>query len=154
MAHQFILDAPETLPYVDIQRDFDAPVEKLWIAHTDPAIVTQWIGHRVTQWDWQPGGRFAFEHDFEGQILKFWGRFHNIREGEFIAQTFEFEQNPDKPTIEFLWFESLGPNLSRCRGHAVYFDMASRNAMTAGDIDFSAGVIEGYAKLDAILAAM
>lgn len=154
MTHEFILHAPDDLPYVDIQRDFDAPVEKLWIAHSDPALVGQWIGHRVAEYDLRQGGRFRFEHDFEGQVLKFWGIFHNVHEGRFIAQTFEFENKPDKPTIEFLHFESLGPNLSRLRGHAVYYDMDERNAMTQGPVDFSVGVVAGYRKLDEILASL
>ena len=36
-----------TVPLVRIVREFDAPVDKVFRAHTDPELVVQWIGPRA-----------------------------------------------------------------------------------------------------------
>ncbi len=69
--------------YVVFARDFAAPPEALFRAHTDPAIVQRWsTGPEggtmpVCDLDARPGGRFHYGWEHEGYS------FH--AEGEFIA---------------------------------------------------------------------
>ena len=56
------------------------------------------------------------------------GVFHNVRENEFIIQTFEFEGAPDMVNIEFMWFEDLGDGRSRLRGRSICPNIEARDA--------------------------
>jgi peptide/nickel transport system substrate-binding protein/oligopeptide transport system substrate-binding protein len=38
------ITAPEGLPFIDIEREFDAPVAAVFNAHRDPELVRQWLG--------------------------------------------------------------------------------------------------------------
>src|SRR5258708_9839901 len=51
------------VPLVRITRDFDAPPEKVFRAHTDPDLVVQWLGPRSLQmridyYDCRTGGPY------------------------------------------------------------------------------------------------
>src|SRR5258708_27160177 len=56
-----IVADPE-VPLVRITRDFDAPPEKVFRAHTDPELVVRWLGPRslemhIDHYDCRTGGR-------------------------------------------------------------------------------------------------
>ena len=38
------ISAPKASPYIDLERTFEAPVELLYRAHTDPELLKQWLG--------------------------------------------------------------------------------------------------------------
>src|SRR5690606_31630756 len=64
--------APEGLSFVDFEREFDAPVEAVFAAHRDPALVAKWMGPDgyeadMTEWDFRSGGNWSYVHrDPEG----------------------------------------------------------------------------------------
>ncbi|BDZ55375.1 SRPBCC family protein [Agromyces marinus] len=150
------IDAPEGLPYIDIERVFDAPVDAVFDAHRDPDKVRQWLGPdgyemRIERWDFRPQGGYRYVHtDPQGGDWAFNGTFHSVRENEFAVQTFEFEGAPDVVSIEAMTFEDLGDGRTRLRAHAVYPTLESRDAMV--EHGMADGVIQGYARLDALLA--
>jgi uncharacterized protein YndB with AHSA1/START domain len=151
------ISAPEGLPFIDIEREFDAPVAAVFNAHRDPELVKQWLGPdgyemTIERWDFVPQGGYRYLHtNPEGESFAFNGVFHSVRENEFAIQTFEFEGYPDVVAIESATFEDLGGGRSRLKIHSVYPDVASRDGMVASDME--TGVREGYARLDEILAA-
>jgi uncharacterized protein YndB with AHSA1/START domain len=151
------ISAPEGLPFIDIEREFDAPVAAVFNAHRDPELVKQWLGPEgyemtIERWDFVPQGGYRYLHtNPEGESFAFNGVFHSVRENEFAIQTFEFEGYPDVVAIESATFEDLGGGRSRLKIHSVYPDVASRDGMVASDME--TGVREGYARLDEILAA-
>ena len=46
MTNQLKITAPEGLPYIDFEREFDFPVADVFRAHKDPELVAQWLGPR------------------------------------------------------------------------------------------------------------
>jgi uncharacterized protein YndB with AHSA1/START domain len=157
MTNPVTITAPEGLPFIDLEREFDAPVEAVFDAHRDPELVKQWLGPNgyemtIQRWDFVPQGGYRYIHtNPEGESFAFNGVFHSVRENEFAIQTFEFEGYPDVVAIESATFEDLGGGRSRLKIHSVYPDVASRDGMVASGME--TGVREGYARLDDLVAA-
>lgn len=150
------ITAPEGLPFIDIEREFDAPVAAVFNAHRDPELITRWLGPEgyemtVDRWDFVSQGGYRYVHtDPQGESYGFNGTFHTVRENEFAIQTFEFEGYPDVVAIESLTFEDLGDGRTRLRIHSTYPSVEARDGMVQSNMEL--GVREGYARLDAILA--
>jgi len=155
--HPVTVNAPEGLPFIEIVREFDAPVEAVFRAHRDPELVTQWLGPRgyemeIERWDFTSQGGYRYVHrNPEGEEYAFNGTFHTVRENEFAVQTFEFEGVPDVVAIETMTFEDLGDGRTRLRGWSTYPSVEARDGMVASGME--GGLREGYERLDAILDA-
>ena len=86
MTNPLIVNTPEGLPFIEFEREFDAPVDAVFRAHRDPDLVKQWLGPRgyemeVDVYDFTPGGRWRYIHrNPEGEEYAFHGVFHTIRE--------------------------------------------------------------------------
>jgi uncharacterized protein YndB with AHSA1/START domain len=149
--------APEGVPFIDFEREFDAPVEAVFRAHAEPDLVKQWLGPRgyemkIEHFDFRTGGGYRYVHSNQaGEEFAFNGVFHTVRPNEFAIQTFEFEGFPDVVSIESITFEDLGGGRSRIRGHSVYPSLESRDGMVASNME--TGMSEGYERLDELLAA-
>ena len=57
--------APEGLPFIDFEREFDHPVEKVFRAHQDSDLFRQWIGAgsddlTLEAHEFRSGGRYRF----------------------------------------------------------------------------------------------
>ena len=151
------VNAPEGLPFIEIVREFDAPVEAVFRAHRDPELVKQWLGPRgyemdIERWDFTSQGGYRYVHrNPEGEEYAFNGTFHTVRENEFAVQTFEFEGLPDVVAIESMTFEDLGDGRTRLRIHSTYPTVEARDGMVASGME--GGLREGYERLDAVLDA-
>lgn len=157
MTNSLSLSLPDGQPYFDYTRDFDAPVEAVFHAHSDPEILGRWLGPNgyemvVEQHDFRTGGRYRYLHrDPDGEEFWFNGVFHVVRENAFVIQTFEFEGVPDVVSIETLTFEDLGDGRTRLVGHATYPSLEARDAMAESGMEV--GMSQGYERLDTILRA-
>ena len=65
MSNKTEIHVDSEVPLVRITREFDAPPEKVFRAHTDPALIVQWLGPRdlameVERYDCH---REGYEHD-------------------------------------------------------------------------------------------
>ena len=144
------------VPLVRITREFDAPPEKVFRAHTDPELVVQWLGPRglvmtVDHYDCRTGGAYRYFHaDGEGNQYGFHGSFHEVRPTELIVQTFTFEGVPDGVALEKLVFEDLGDGRTRLKATSLVDSFADRDAFVASGME--EGVREGYERLDELLA--
>jgi uncharacterized protein YndB with AHSA1/START domain len=150
---QIIVD-PD-VPLVRIVRDFDAPPEKVFRAHTDPEIFKQWNGPDgyeidIETFDCRTGGAWRYKASGEGWEGWFRGSFHEIRPNEVIIQTFNYEDIPDGVALERIEFEDLGDGRTRLTSTSVVDSFEGRDAFVASGMEV--GVIEGYRRLDAILA--
>lgn len=147
--------APEGLPFIDFEREFDHPVEKVFEAHRNPDLYRRWVGPNdydldLQEYDFVTGGQWRFvQRDEGGNEYAFRGVFHVVRDNEFAIQTFEYGGYPDVVSIESLTFERLDGGRTRLRGHAVYPSMESRNGMVSSGME--GGMAAGYDKLDELL---
>jgi uncharacterized protein YndB with AHSA1/START domain len=158
MTNPVTITAPEGLPFIDIEREFDAPVAAVFRAHAEPDLIKQWLGPNgyemdIEHFDFTSGGGYRYvQRNAEGQEFAFNGVFHVVRENDFAIQTFEFEGFPDVVSIESLTFEDLGNGRTRLRAHAVYPTLEARDGMIASNMEV--GVVEGYERLDKVAASL
>ena len=144
---------------VFITREFDAPRELVFKAHTDPDLYCQWLGPRgyeMTLETFEPvsGGRYRYIHkDPEGNQYGFHGVFHEMSE-ELMIQTFEFEGLPEKGhvTLDSARLEKLPGNRTRITIQSVFQSVSDRDGMIQSGME--RGVREGYERLDEILAGL
>jgi uncharacterized protein YndB with AHSA1/START domain len=158
MSNPLKVEAPEGVPFIEFEREFDAPVEAVFRAHQEPDLIKQWLGPRgyemeIDSYELKTGGRYRYvQRNPQGEEYAFNGVFHVVRENEFAIQTFEFEAFPDVVSIESLSFDDLGGGRTRLRGHATYPSMEARDGMVAGGME--GGMTEGYERLDEVLAKL
>ncbi|HSH60780.1 MAG TPA: SRPBCC family protein [Acidimicrobiales bacterium] len=136
-------------------REFDAPPEKVFRAHTDSELVVQWLGPRGTEmridhYDCRTGGSYRYLHSSNGMEVGFHGCFHEVRPSEVIVQTFTFEGEPDSVALERLVLEDLGNGLTRLTGTSLVDSFEARDALIASGMED--GVRHSYERLDELLA--
>ena len=153
--HETQIVSDPDVPMVRIIREFDAPPEKVFRAHTDPELIVQWLGPRdltmtIDHFDCRTGGSYRYIHSRDGEDYGFHGSFHEVRPNELIVQTFTFEGMPDGVALEKLVLEDLGDGRTRLTATSLCDSFADRDGMLSSGMDV--GVNEGYAKLDALLA--
>ena len=64
--HQTEITADPDVPLIRITREFDAPPEKVFRAHTDPELVARWGAPRrhemrIDHYDCRTGGSYRYE---------------------------------------------------------------------------------------------
>lgn len=141
-----------------ITREFDAPRELVFKAHTDPEMYVQWLGPRrlkmrLTKFEPRDGGVYRFVHtDADGSEYAFHGVYHEVLAPERIISTFEFEGLPEKGHVilQAARFEALSGNRTRLTGQAVYQSVEDRDGMIQSGME--TGVNEGYERLDELVA--
>jgi len=149
------ITADPKVPLVRITREFDAPPEKVFRAHTDPDLVVQWNGPddtemRIDHYDCRTGGSYRYVHVSDGEEYGFRGCFHEVRPNELIVQTFTFEGMPDGVALERLELEDLGNGRTRLTSTSLVDSFEGRDGFLASGMEV--GVREGYDRLDKVLA--
>jgi uncharacterized protein YndB with AHSA1/START domain len=153
--HETQIAADPDVPMVRITREFDAPPAKVFRAHTDPDLVTRWLGPRgvemrIDHFDCRTGGSYRYVHAADGEEYGFRGCFHEVRPAELIVQTFTFEGMPDGVALERMEFTDLGDGRTRLTSTSLVDSFAGRDAFLASGME--TGVVEGYERLDDVLA--
>ena len=154
-AHATEIVADTHVPLVRITREFDAPREKVFRAHTDPELVAQWLGPRrhetrIDHYDCRTGGSYRYVMANDGNEFGFHGCFHEVRPPELIVQTFTFEGYPDGVALERLVLEDLGGGRTRLTATSLVDSFEGRDAFLSSGMED--GVREGYERLDELLA--
>ena len=153
--HQTEITLDPDVPLVRITREFDAPPEKVFRAHTDPDLVTRWLAPRrhemrLDHFDCRTGGSYRYLHTSDGAEHAFHGSFHEVRPSELIVQTFTYEGFPDGVALERLVFDDLGGGRTRLTATSLVDSFAGRDAFVASGMQD--GVREIYERLDELLA--
>ncbi len=154
--NQVTIELDERVPLVRVTREFDAPVNKVFRAHTDPELFARWIGPRrletvIDQFDCRTGGSYRYVARGDGFEGAFRGTFHEVRPNELIVQTFTYEGMPDGVALEKAWFRDLGDGRCRLEATSLVDSFEDRDAFVASGMEV--GIEEGYAKLEEFLAA-
>ena len=143
------------VPLVRITREFDAPPEKVFRAHTDPKLVSRWLGPRrhemlIDHYDCRTGGSYRYVHASDGNEYGFHGSFHEVRPSQLIVQTFTYEGIPEGVALQRVVFEDLDGGRTRLTTTSLVDSFAERDAFVASGME--GGVREGYERLDELLA--
>jgi uncharacterized protein YndB with AHSA1/START domain len=150
------IEADPQLPTIRMVRDFDAPPERVFRAYVEPELVARWLGPRsltvdISEWDARTGGHYRYSNARDGKtIASFYGSFHEVRPASRLVQTFTWDGAPDGVSLETVTFDDLGDGRTRVTTLGVVDNMKDRDAILASGME--TGVIEGYEKLDEILA--
>jgi len=144
------------VPFIDITREFDAPRELVFRAHTDPELLTQWLGGDfemvVDRFELRDGGTWRYIHrDGEGNEYAFHGVFHGMPTPDRMVQTFEFEGAPGHVALDTLTLEERDGR-TVVRIHSVHQSVEGRDAMVASGME--AGLSAGYRRLDELIARL
>jgi uncharacterized protein YndB with AHSA1/START domain len=157
MANKTIVTAEPDKQELFITREFDAPRELVFKAHTDPDLYVQWVGPNdltmtIDELDARNGGSYRFVHERDGQKYAFHGVYHEALAPERIIGTFEFDGLPETGHVILgtTKFEELPGNRTRLVHQSVFQSVADRDGMVQSGME--RGVTEGYEKLDDILA--
>ena len=145
------------VPQIVVSREFDAPRDLLFRAHTDPDLLVQWPGPReltmtVDRLDLRDGGRWRFAHwDIDGNEYGFHGVFHGTPSAIGIVWTFEFEGTPGHVVLETATFEELGGKTLLTQ-NSVFQSVTDRDrALQSGVAD---GAIDSMDRLDELLTRL
>lgn len=157
MANKTTIKAEPGKQELFIIREFEAPRELVFKAHTDPDLYIQWVGPReltmtIEKFDMFTGGSFKFVHEREGQKYTFHGVAHEVLENERIIGTFEFDGLPETGHVILgtTKFEELPGGRTRLVHQSVFQSVADRDGMMQSGME--RGVNDGYEKLDDLLA--
>jgi uncharacterized protein YndB with AHSA1/START domain len=156
MSHPTTITAEPGVPFVNIVREFDAPAQAVFRAHTDPALFARWTGPRSMKMDNLEldatiGGRWKYDFSGGGDATySFFGVFHTVEPNTLLIQTFEFSLAPGEVGISTTRFDEVDGR-TRMSLHEVYPSVEAREAAMASGMEY--GVKEGYERLDEILAA-
>jgi len=119
-----------------ITREFDLPVELLFKAHAEPAIIEQWMTNpyataRVLKFEAKKHGGYQLEStDAEGKVVfRSNGVIHEFSLNKKITRTFELENAPFGVQLEVYEFEKLTDGTSKLNMHVIYESVAQRDQL-------------------------
>jgi uncharacterized protein YndB with AHSA1/START domain len=151
------ITAEPGMPQITITREFVAPRDLVFRAHTDPGLLVQWLGPRdlaltVERYDVRDGGRWRYVHtDREGHSYGFHGVFHGDPSPEVIVQTFEFEGAPGHVKLDTITLEQHG-GTTLVRTVSAFTSVADRDAMIASGME--RGAHDSGERLEELLAKL
>ena len=134
------ITAEPGMPQIIIAREFDAPPDLVFRAHTDPGLLVQWLGPRdltltIDRYDVRDGGRWRYVHtDAQGNAYGFHGVFHGDPSPQLIVQTSEFEGAPGRVKLDTTTLEQRGSK-TLVRTVSTFGSVADRDAMIASGME-------------------
>src|SRR5258708_2813975 len=142
-----------------ITREFDAPRELVYRAHTDPELYVKWVGPhgmtmKIDKWEMQDGGSYKYTHERDGHTYAFFGVNHETHAPERIIGTFEFDGLPERGHVIMgkTTFEDLPDGRSRVVHQSVFFSVSDRDGMVQSGME--RGVSDGYENIGNLLARL
>ena len=134
------ITAEPGIPQIIITREFDAPRDLVFRAHTDPDLLARWLGPRdltlaIDRWEARDGGTWRYVHtDAHGNAYGFHGVFHGDPSPEAIVQTFEFEGAPGHVALQTATFDDRGGS-TLVRTVSAFQSVKDRDAMIASGME-------------------
>jgi uncharacterized protein YndB with AHSA1/START domain len=141
------IDAPEGKQEIVITRVFDLPLDLLFKAYVEPGIVEQWMGTKVVKLENKKHGSWQFETtDSQGNKHGFNGVIHEFVPNEKIIRTFEMDNAPFGPQLEFLEFEKLTDASSKLTMHVIYRSVSIRDQIL--QLPFAKGINMAHNRIE------
>lgn len=136
-----------------VTRQFDLPLELLFKAFTEPAIVEQWMGTTVLKLDTTRHGGWQFRTtDAQGNVVfEANGVFHEVVPNRKITRTFEMDTADFGAQLEFLEFDRLTDDTSRLTMHIIFRSAAHRDRMLR--LPFAQGINMAHNRLQEIVGS-
>ncbi len=141
---------------IHIEREFNAPRDRVFAAYTDPELIPQWWGPHgtttvVDRMDVKTGGEWRFvSRDGDGNETAFRGAYREVSAPDRITQTFEWEGMPGYISVETAEFQDLGER-TKVVTTSVFHFQEDRDGMLQSGME--KGMNETFERLDALLAA-
>jgi uncharacterized protein YndB with AHSA1/START domain len=136
---------------VAMVRTFDAPIETVFRAHTDPHAIPNWWGPRrqtttVDMMDVRVGGGWRYVcRDGSGNEYAFHGVYKRIDPPKLLVATFNFEGIPgNHELLQTATFEDLGRK-TKVTSTATYANVADLDGMVASGME--SGATESWDRL-------
>jgi uncharacterized protein YndB with AHSA1/START domain len=132
-----------------ITREFDLPIELLFLAYTEAEIVEEWMGTKVLKLENKNHGGYLFETtDPKGNKHRFNGVIHEFGLNQKIIRTFEMENTPFSAQLEFLQFEKINDDTSRLVMQVIYRSLDLRDQML--QLPFKQGINMAHNRLQEV----
>lgn len=111
-----------------ITREFDLPLDLLFIAYTDPEVIEEWMGSKVVKLENKKHGSWQLEKkDEKGNVIfRADGTYHDFVHNKRIVRTFEMDP-AFGVQLEFIEFEKLTEETSKVSMHTIYRSLADRD---------------------------
>ena len=149
------ITAAPGMPMIVITREFDAPRELVFRAHTEPSLLAQWLGPRdliltIDRYEVRNGGTWRYVNtDADGNTYGFHGVFHGDPSPDAIVQTFEFEGVPGHVCLQTVTLAERGGK-TLVRTVSAFQSVEDRDAMVASGME--RGVHDSGERLAELLA--
>lgn len=136
-------------------REFDAPRELVFAAHTQAEHIKQWWGRGNpldVQIDLRPGGAWRFvEHAPDGTSHAFRGEIREIDPPAAFVWTFEYEGLPGHICEDRYVFEDLGGR-TRLVSTTTFTSREDRDGMVQSGMEY--GAAQSWEALDKLLSTL
>ena len=141
---------------IRMERVFNAPRGRVWMAMTDPTLLAQWWGRGnrldVERYELERGGHWRFVEHSDEETHGFEGRFREITPVERIVQTFEWDGMPGYVVIDTAVLEDLGDGRTRLTSTSFFHTAEERDGMLESGM--AEGAEQSYQALERLLATM
>ena len=141
---------------IRVEREFDAPRDRVWRAFTEPELIAQWWGRGnklvIERMEVQRGGHWRFVEHSDHGVHGFEGRYREVKPPERVVRTFEYDGMPGHVAVETMTLEDLGDGRTRLVTVSLFHTTEERDGMLASGME--GGVNESYAALDTLLAKL
>lgn len=153
------IHAEEGKQELTITREFDLPVELLFKAHAEPAIVEQWMSNPYTtakmlKFEAKKHGSFELQSsDAQGKVVfRANGVIHDLVPNQKITRTFEMENMPMGVQLEMYKFERLTDNTSKLTTHVIYESGVIRDQLLK--MPFAQGLSMAHDRMQEIMSKL
>ena len=141
---------------IRVERVFDAPLARVWQAHTDPKLLAQWWGRGnrlvIERLEVERGGHWRFVEHSDHGVHGFEGRFREVKPMERLSMTFEWDGMPGYVAVSATSFEDLGDGRTKVVIDSLFLTREERDGMLKSGME--QGMNASYAALDRVLAAL
>lgn len=163
MTNNFVFETDLDAKKIHIVREFNAPIEKVWRAWTEPALIEKWIAPKPWKaetkiMDFTVGGKWLYAMvGTEGQKYWVYAEFTAIENGRAISTTGMFCDGDGNPitagpkSYRDTRFSAIGGNRTKVDSVITFEDESTIKMFVEGG--FMEGTTMSLNQLDEVLAS-